>query len=89
MKDSNELRESLSFQERTVAVEQDDLRNFDMNEWGKISVDNHHDNAKYGDAGMLDGAHPIALETTDPLLHLRMLPVTIQSALDAHARHTE
>ena len=53
MKVSNELPESLSLRERMVAAaEQDDLRNFDMSEWGKISVDNDHDDANYGDGSL-------------------------------------
>lgn len=38
---------------------------------------------------MIDRAHPIPLKTTNPRPHLRTLPVTIQSAVDAHARHAE
>lgn len=45
--------ESISLRERMVAAaEQDDLRNFDMSEWGKISVDNDHDDANYGDGSL-------------------------------------
>lgn len=41
------LREQMA-----AAAEQDDLRNFDMSEWGKISVDNDHDDMGYGDGGL-------------------------------------
>lgn len=44
---------SVSLREKmAAAAEQDDLRNFDMSEWGKISVDNDHDDANYGDASL-------------------------------------
>lgn len=41
------LREQMA-----AAAEQDDLRNFDMSEWGKISVDNDHDDVNYGDCSL-------------------------------------
>ena len=45
-----ELTESVSLRERMVAAsEEDDLKNFDMSEWGKISVDIDHDDITYGD----------------------------------------
>lgn len=44
---------SISLRDRMVAAaEQDDLRNFDMSEWGKISVDNDHDDVNYGDGSL-------------------------------------
>lgn len=44
---------SVSLREQMVAAaEEDDLRNFDMREWGKISVDVDHDDATYGDAAL-------------------------------------
>lgn len=50
---SNELTESISLRDQMVAAaEQDDLRNFDMSEWGKISVDNDHDDVNYGDSSL-------------------------------------
>lgn len=48
-----ELMESVSLRERMVAAaEEDDLRNFDMSEWGKISVDIDHDDVGYGDGSL-------------------------------------
>lgn len=45
--------QSMSLREKmAAAAEQDDLRNFDMSEWGKISVDNDHDDANYGDCSL-------------------------------------
>lgn len=45
--------ECVSLREQMVAAaEEDDLRNFDMSEWGKISVDNDHDDAGYGDGAL-------------------------------------
>lgn len=45
--------QSMSLREKmAAAAEQDDLRNFDMSEWGKISVDNDHDDANYGDRSL-------------------------------------
>ena len=41
------LREKMA-----AAAEQDDLRNFDMAEWGKVSVDLDHDDSTYGDSGL-------------------------------------
>lgn len=41
------LREQMA-----AAAEQDDLRNFDMSEWGKVSVDNDHDDVNYGDCSL-------------------------------------
>ncbi|PXF40022.1 hypothetical protein BWQ96_10267 [Gracilariopsis chorda] len=41
------LREKLA-----AAAEEDDLRNFHMSEWGKISVENDHDDANYGDSSL-------------------------------------
>lgn len=44
---------TVSLREQMVAAaEEDDLRNFDMREWGKISVDVDHDDATYGDAAL-------------------------------------
>lgn len=44
---------AVSLREQMVAAaEQDDLRNFDMAEWGKISVDNDHDDVEYGDGAL-------------------------------------
>lgn len=49
----HEQSASISLREKmAAAAEQDDLRNFDMSEWGKISVDNDHDDANYGDASL-------------------------------------
>lgn len=45
--------QSLSLRDKMVAAaEQDDLRNFDMSEWGKISVDIDHDDINYGDGSL-------------------------------------
>lgn len=45
--------QSVSLREKmATAAEQDDLRNFDMSEWGKISVDNDRDDANYGDSSL-------------------------------------
>lgn len=45
--------ESLSLREQMVAAaEQDDLQNFDMSEWGKISVDVDQDDPSYGDGAL-------------------------------------
>lgn len=49
----HEQSPSISLREKmAAAAEQDDLRNFDMSEWGKISVDNDHDDANYGDSSL-------------------------------------
>lgn len=49
----DEGEKSVSLREQMVAAaEQDDLRNFDMSEWGKISVDNDHDDVDYGDGSL-------------------------------------
>lgn len=47
MKSCTSLREQME-----EAAEEDDLRNFDMSEWGKISVDVDHDDLSYGDGGL-------------------------------------
>jgi len=31
---------------------QDELRNFDLNEWGSVSIDTDHDDAGYGDSSL-------------------------------------
>ncbi|KAI0559360.1 Serine/threonine protein kinase [Gracilaria domingensis] len=46
---SGEKLESLRERMKKAAAEQDDLRNFDMSEWGKISVDQDYDDVTYGD----------------------------------------
>lgn len=47
---TEEVETGVSLREQMAAAsEQDDLRNFDMSEWGKISVDNDHDDPGYGD----------------------------------------
>lgn len=49
----HEQSPSISLREKmAAAAEEDDLRNFDMSEWGKISVDNDHDDANYGDCSL-------------------------------------
>lgn len=48
-----EQNTNISLREKmAAAAEQDDLRNFDMSEWGKISVDNDHDDPNYGDSSL-------------------------------------
>lgn len=49
----HDKQQSITLREQMVAAaEQDDLRNFDMSEWGKISVDNDHDDLNYGDCSL-------------------------------------
>lgn len=42
------------------ASAQDELRNFDLNEWGSVSIDTDHDDAGYGDSSLWPLTRPAA-----------------------------